>query len=398
MDHFISVLERSGYWRNKYAALQDFDGKSLNPGPRMVDWRLAATLAEVRAELKRRGLPQHGDRTEVFNRLETDNDLCWNPRGRYEIHNRKLVVMKAEEAIVKANVTPFTFDWFPKFPLDIQILIWEASLPGPRVLSASDMRNDYLNPDRATMVCFREHDNQPNPVALSVCLESRRVALTRYRLCFGTPNIYADLNSDILYFGSHWRDAYVCRWNEEELPWSPTSPYPAEALEGSLLNDWLHVKRIALRHFMWDTWAQSGGLYAGMGLRRTLKQFVSLEELILVEGGDAEEMDGMAALTPGHIVFHDSTRNPSEDAELIHQIRHGFLQRCFEADLNRKCFEGMKYISEDDFKLEESTNPPPALKFVEQERVTVLPDDDWNRDEGKPFVLYTRSHAGNAMF
>lgn len=43
---------------------------------------------------------------------------------------------------------------------------------------------------------------------LGVCRESRTIALQHYRLCFGTTNIYADLDKDILLFGD---------WNHTEL-------------------------------------------------------------------------------------------------------------------------------------------------------------------------------------
>jgi hypothetical protein len=46
---------------------------------------------------------------------------------------------------------------------------------------------------------FHKEDNQGNPGALAACREARDVALKRYRLCFNTKNVYADLDTDVLF-------------------------------------------------------------------------------------------------------------------------------------------------------------------------------------------------------
>ncbi|KAF4628802.1 hypothetical protein G7Y89_g9349 [Cudoniella acicularis] len=55
--------------------------------------------------------------------------------------------------------------------------------------------------DPSRRLQFPKHHNPPNPAVLSACRESQEVALKRYRLCFGTHNVYANLDVDILYFG-----------------------------------------------------------------------------------------------------------------------------------------------------------------------------------------------------
>ncbi len=112
------------------------------------------------------------------------------------------------------------FILFSEFPVEIRLLIWEFSLPGPRVLGVHRREVDNFH--------FREIENHYNPTALSVCRESREVALKHYRLCFGTTNVYADLSGgDILYFGRSWTGGDLlgahCNnllklesWNEKE--------------------------------------------------------------------------------------------------------------------------------------------------------------------------------------
>lgn len=175
-------------------------------------WYLKAPVADIRAELMRRGLPQHGCRQELHDRLIADNRLILSMKGKYDLHKRRLAAMEAEKKRTIADIV--TFQRFPHLPPEVRLIVWECSLPGPRVLSVSDCRKGS-----SAMLHFREHDNESNPVALSVCRESRHVALQKYRLCFGTPNIYADLNSDILYFGSHWRMIDIFLWDNFLWRW-----------------------------------------------------------------------------------------------------------------------------------------------------------------------------------
>jgi len=90
-------------------------------------------------------------------------------------------------------------------------LIWEFSLPSkPRLIK--------LSPESFFSTTI-ESLNQSNPVALSVCYESRLVALKRYKLCFDPP-IYVDFSGgDILYyngFTTFFADDLtpICHFNE----------------------------------------------------------------------------------------------------------------------------------------------------------------------------------------
>jgi hypothetical protein len=170
----------------------------FNASHRNIDgnepWAQSESTGEIRAELKRRGLPYSGIRSELVRRLKEHNSWIRTSAGMQEIHQRKLDVFKKQKL---TEIVPFYH--FPRFPIEIRLMIWEFSLSGPRTLSVSDWQH------HTGKLHFRKNDNQLNPAALSTCQESRSVALKRYRLCFGTPNVYADLpGGDILHFGQSY--------------------------------------------------------------------------------------------------------------------------------------------------------------------------------------------------
>lgn len=76
-------------------------------------------------------------------------------------------------------------------------MILECSLPGSRALCPGHPEG-FETEDRATLFLPKLHHTR-NHTALSVCQEFRKVALNKYRLYFDTPNIYANLNIDILF-------------------------------------------------------------------------------------------------------------------------------------------------------------------------------------------------------
>lgn len=86
-----------------------------------------------------------------------------------------------------------TFHQFPRFPVELRRMIWMFSLPEPRVVEVV-----YDTRYGCRSLCAP-------PTALSVNLESRQVALARFKLCFGTnewpPMVYFDMDHDQLYLG-----------------------------------------------------------------------------------------------------------------------------------------------------------------------------------------------------
>jgi hypothetical protein len=128
------------------------------------------TLPEIKTELKARKLPVSGTKDALVQRLRDADWKEWDSRLQ-------------------------TFPQFAQLPVEIQEYIWQYSLPGPRVLATAHTRSGGPNG-----LYFPKVDHTPNPAALSTCRLSRKIALKRYRLVFGTNNIYANLEGgDIFY-------------------------------------------------------------------------------------------------------------------------------------------------------------------------------------------------------
>jgi hypothetical protein len=149
-------------------------------------------VLELRKAWKRLGLPHNGKKQELVDRLvkakEDAKAKILDYDRRFKVHNERRI----------AEIVPFP--WFNNLPYDIRHHIWKSILPGPRALCPCFKWKRLVTLD-STALFFPKTYHTPNPAALSVCRESRRIALKRYRLCFGTPNVYADLEIDILYFG-----------------------------------------------------------------------------------------------------------------------------------------------------------------------------------------------------
>lgn len=97
-------------------------------------------VSELRTELKHRELPLNGAKAQLIERIETHNKRVRSIEGSREIHHRKFHDLK-QEAL--KNVIPFPY--FSKLPIEIRLMIWKLSLPGPRVLSrASHQLRDKM--------------------------------------------------------------------------------------------------------------------------------------------------------------------------------------------------------------------------------------------------------------
>jgi 2EXR family len=188
------------------------------------------TLEDMQEELRYHGLPDEGSKSVLMDRLYTDHEEIWGPEGRKLDYERRLEVYRKERL---AEIVPILE--FKKFPKDIRLVIWEQSLPGPRTicpghaprplplvspsgsvsLDGGEPSNDASDPGASESslrkLYFPKSHHTSNPAALAVCRESRYIVLQHYKSCFGSPNVYADLNIDILYF-IPWmcRDSVTC--------------------------------------------------------------------------------------------------------------------------------------------------------------------------------------------
>ncbi|CZR58348.1 uncharacterized protein PAC_08240 [Phialocephala subalpina] len=279
--------------------------------------------------------------------------------------------------------------------LEIRLMIWELSLPGPRVLTVSDYRRcsdrqPFLSPcslQKLVLMCsrllFPKEDNPPNPAALSTCRESRAVALKRYRLCFGAPNLYADLpGGDILHFGVHWefcewvfRDGGVLlNWVEKDGDSHSCDPLTEDfgdyvddnswkrcALSAPVVADLKVVKHIAIREQIWQEYSQRITWYSGLNgcdLRIYFEELPTLETVMLVHGG-REDITGFYT-TPGHNEIEDKL------SHLYPPFRETGLSKTEEA-------EGV-----------------PEIKVVKANRMPRIPRDYWELDLGSRFSLPER--------
>jgi hypothetical protein len=313
--------------------------------------------AQLRDELLRRGLPPDGTEAELVDRIKTHNDHAISPEGVRERYHRRLTIVK--EAAMEAIVP---FPQFLRLPVEIRLMIWKYSLPGPRVLTVTKI--DIPHPDK---LHFREDDNPPNPGMLCVCRESRSVALERFKLCLGTLNVYADFSGgDILYFGPHCGDVYG-------------GPLLEDFQNPALLSDIRQTSRVALSNKIWRTFStpeyrSRNGHYLRSHIHHI---FPNLKELFLINGGPDYDLGSEFAKTPGQIVFEERPdlyiRNPPTIRDwraygFAYDVREKFMMLDKEPD-ERVWFADI-----------------PEVKIVIEKRIPNIPGDDWERDKGEPFV------------
>jgi hypothetical protein len=95
------------------------------------------------------------------------------------------------------NDRPEIFKKFSKFPIKIRRKIWRSTFPRPRFIDTSDRcnSNDYQ--------VFSSHSN---PIALSVCRESRDEARKHYKLrLMGLHAFYIDMQVDWFTTKDPWK-------------------------------------------------------------------------------------------------------------------------------------------------------------------------------------------------
>jgi hypothetical protein len=271
----------------------------------------------ITPELRRRGLPTWGHQTSLIARLKaTDPPNLRTPDARKATHSKQL--KRFQNAALK-NITPFPF--FCKLPLEIRERIWEFSLPGPRVLALDTSRKGPV----PVRLFFSPVFKTRNPAALTTCRESRVVAKRRYKLAFGTPNVYFDFEGgDILYFSPECSRSYG-RFLDEPWEWfqgwiwgEGGEPRKAMAkLNEEVVRDLESVRHLAIARELWNsTWE----LYAWFGyahttngednatgdlLRKRLRRFKALERISLEYGKERWNHESTHEIFCGGLVIED---------------------------------------------------------------------------------------------
>lgn len=80
-----------------------------------------------------------------------------------------------------------SFTLFPTLLTEIRLKIWQFVLPGPRTLGLEYNTKPTRINGKTLSVFTGWASSQPQPIALSICRESRIEALKRYETAFGSP-------------------------------------------------------------------------------------------------------------------------------------------------------------------------------------------------------------------
>jgi hypothetical protein len=264
----------------------------------------------LKPELARRGLPSWGTQSTLIARLKASDA----PTNR-TFESRKSSHQRALKRLQNASLSKIIpFPQFQNLPLEIREYIWDLSLPGPRVLTLGE--NRYA--PNCERLFFSRLFKARNPVALKVCKESRTVAKRRYKLCFGTGNVYADLKGgDILYFGPEYLDGHFLDtpweilsetiWPEAGTGYGTGPIRVMKSLSEGLIRDLESVKHLAIARNLWNAGVYArfshvtiGGIargyHHGEFLRKRLRKWKGLERISLEHGVERIE-------NPVHEVF-----------------------------------------------------------------------------------------------
>jgi hypothetical protein len=306
-----------------------------------------------------------------------------NSDGWREDYEQKL---KAHQEAKLAAISPFMP--FNEFPADIRYIIWKYSLPGPRTIcpgnpripdrEAKDMRDHERYVKERKQLVFPKDHHAPNPAALSVCRESRHIALQKYRLCFGTPNAYADFEIDIFYFGPWYILDLVGFWS-----WTVcmepfvefTQEFAIETHNAAVKTDLELVQRVGIKHKEgrqeYDDFIDSPRYpiaRGGYGLRRDLRGFKSLKEVLLSDGSCNENFRHWE---PGHTVVSDfdvKLEEPDWD-----NMSDDDSCDSFEEQLRQRSERVFSDFRTKNLTAEEEEHGVPEIKLVTFEQIPDIP-------------------------
>ncbi|KAL3425754.1 hypothetical protein PVAG01_02545 [Phlyctema vagabunda] len=168
---------------------------------------------------------------------------------------------------------PHRFTLFPKLPPEVRAMIWEAALPGPRVIELRYSRGPV---ERLWSVAKA-------PTILHVNFEARKVAKERYPLSFGTddclPTTRFNFERDTIFFCIEGDD-----YDEEPVRMRRADSFLNVGIERDLMHsaDMARIRSVAIDR---DLLRQLGYTIDTNGATnlRTISAFKNLENLTIVD-------------------------------------------------------------------------------------------------------------------
>lgn len=119
---------------------------------------------------------QSNSGTDIHHNNELLALRCYNQQLQDQVQN---LTQQLQESCSLQQ--PKIFHSFPRLPPELRRKIWRHALPSPRTMSV-----DFIQRSRHSAPEFEP--NQPPPMLLHVCHESREVALENYELVFRSQN------------------------------------------------------------------------------------------------------------------------------------------------------------------------------------------------------------------
>ncbi|TFB00647.1 hypothetical protein CCMA1212_007311 [Trichoderma ghanense] len=187
---------------------------------------------------------------------------------------------------------PDTFRSFARLPAELRLKIWEASVPGPRLVSIQ-CGSDISEVSSPSPSVVHEGCTSPTPVPanLHACAESRAEALKAYRRSFGffrkPGHVWFNPDVDIMYFGP--RDGFMAA--ESQFHTCMALCDPAELAR---------VRRLAVSDALFWIGASYDSMTSATLTLELLKQIAlrmpGLQELIFVPWQDKVLADEALAL------------------------------------------------------------------------------------------------------
>ncbi|KAL6877928.1 hypothetical protein HDV57DRAFT_116382 [Trichoderma longibrachiatum] len=119
---------------------------------------------------------------------------------------RSWTAAKARRIDKNPSPKPDLFHSFARLPAELRLKIWEASIPGPRLVSIQCGSNiSFVSKPSPSIVEEGCTSTAPTPACLHACAESRAEALKIYRPSFGffrkPGHVWFNPKVDIMYFG-----------------------------------------------------------------------------------------------------------------------------------------------------------------------------------------------------